>query len=231
MQYDLHVHSSYSFDCKSDVGAVIRTARDRGLDGVAIVDHDTVEGGVEGMALAPHGFLVIPGMEINTEIGDLVGLFLKDKVGAERDPHAFIAGVHAQGGIVFMPHPLRYGHPLDESVLSEIDALEGFNARSARVRRVDPKYGEPGIRALAEGYRLPTIAGSDAHVLRHIGRGRTIIPAQTAEEVKAQILKGRTILAGRRVHPLAVLAGRVGQICFQKGKRFLRGPESESPSG
>ena len=80
MKFDLHVHSEYSKDSKSSHDAILESARKKGLDGFAICDHDTVEGGLacEKRALEL-GFelTVIPGVEVTCSKGHpIVSLFL-----------------------------------------------------------------------------------------------------------------------------------------------------------
>src|SRR5262249_29889549 len=74
---DFHVHTSFSHDCATSPATVIELARRRGLDGIAVTDHETEEGGLATVEANRHqDFLVIPGAEIKTDLGDLIGLFL-----------------------------------------------------------------------------------------------------------------------------------------------------------
>src|SRR5919206_2445322 len=57
---DLHMHTHHSRDCTIPTAEVIRLCRRRGLDGIAVTDHNTLAGGLEAVALAPAGFTLIP---------------------------------------------------------------------------------------------------------------------------------------------------------------------------
>ncbi|MDQ7781101.1 MAG: PHP domain-containing protein, partial [Planctomycetota bacterium] len=85
MEFDLHIHSRYSFDCGLKPEKIVRIAKKRGLRGIAIVDHDTCEGGIEGQKYADPDFIVIPGIEIRTTEGDIIGLFITDPERPETD--------------------------------------------------------------------------------------------------------------------------------------------------
>lgn len=208
MEYDLHIHSRYSFDSRSDPEAIIETALKKGLHGIAITDHDTIEGALAIREMAQGRLQVVIGMEATVEGGDLIGLYLTEAV-ITRNPHEFIDGVKAQGGLVFMPHPFRYTHRLDEEVVAKLDGIEGYNGRSSHLRQVDPTWGEEKVRRYAEAHGLFTLANSDAHVPRHIGRGRTIVPASTLPDLKREMLRRNTLLCGPRRSALSVAVGEL----------------------
>ncbi|MBE0683441.1 MAG: PHP domain-containing protein [Anaerolineales bacterium] len=80
---DLHIHTIYSYDGTATVPAVLRRAKEIGLDIIAITDHDEIAGALEAVKLASHyGVEVIPGIEITTAEGDLLALFITEKVDA-----------------------------------------------------------------------------------------------------------------------------------------------------
>ncbi|MHC4606818.1 MAG: PHP-associated domain-containing protein [Planctomycetota bacterium] len=199
MELDLHCHTSASFDCRMRPAKVLARARAVGLGGIAITDHDTLEGAREAAAIAGGGgdLLVIVGEEISTTSGEIIGLFLKEHVATD-DPIEAIREIHGQGGVALLPHPFTRSLSIEERVAQELDACEGFNARHAKMRRVDGTRGEEEIVAFAARYGLTTVASSDAHFPWEIGRARTVIPASGAAEVKKALLEGNTVLTGRR---------------------------------
>src|SRR5688572_2797145 len=78
---DLHIHTSYSCDGTASVPAVLAHAKQVGLNVVAITDHDEIKGSLQAFELAPQfGIEVIPGMEITTAEGDLLALFVTEKI-------------------------------------------------------------------------------------------------------------------------------------------------------
>lgn len=170
---DLHMHTSASHDCLSDPGDVVRTARERGLDRIAITDHDRVEGALAAREAAPE--LVIVGEEVRTAEGlDLIGLFLEERIPPGAPLRDVADAIHAQGGVVYLPHPFDAYRGADEAffdaVVDRVDLVEGFNARVH-----DPERNGRAV-AWATRHGLPLGAGSDAHLLVEIGRGRVRLP-------------------------------------------------------
>lgn len=168
---DLHIHSKYSYDSLLSPDKILKVAKKRGLNIIAITDHDTIRGGVETQKLnRDKDFFVIVGCEINTEIGDIIGLHLNGEI-ISRNSTEVIEDIKSQGGHVILPHPSR-GHTLNDYVISHSDAIEVFNSRSSI---------EQNMKALilAKEYTKPFVAGSDAHFASEIGSGRMTIAFAT----------------------------------------------------
>ncbi len=197
MQLDLHCHSKYSMDCDMDPKKIVRLAKRRGLDGIAITDHNETQGALEAIKYANGEILIIVGEEIFTSSGDILGLFLKERVTAF-DAKEAIAHVKSQGGVVVKPHPFADTMSLEEEVCEMLDGCEGFNARHATVKSCDNQVTEPKILELAKEYDLTLTASSDAHFYPEIGNGRTIVSASNLEEARQQLLNGNTVLWGKR---------------------------------
>ena len=161
MIFDLHIHSKYSFDSMSDPKKIIKYAKKKGLDGIAITDHNTIEGGLETSKINKDlDFLVIAGAEISTELGDVTGLFLNEEIESKRCVEV-IEEIKAQGGIIVLPHPFR-GHKNIAEISKYIDLIEVFNSRCSFEEN---KKAEE----LAKKLKKKVIVGSDAHSLREIG--------------------------------------------------------------
>jgi hypothetical protein len=216
MILDLHAHTRWSFDAALDPARVVRVARSRGLDAIAITDHGEIEGAREAARAAGGEILVIVGEEIDTEAGDILGLFLREKIEA-KDPLEAIRAIHDQGGIAVLPHPFTKTLSVEERVARALDACEGFNARHSRAVPAAGGTGDERVSAFARAYDLSLTAGSDAHAYREIGRARTVVPATTLEEARQAILRGETALEGRRSGPFDLLARAAGRF-FRKGK-------------
>ena len=162
---DLHMHTHHSRDCTIPTADVIRLCRQRGLDGIAVTDHNTLAGGLEAAELAPPGFTVIPGEEVKSSEGEIIGLFLREEVPAGRSPEETAGRIREQGGVVIVPHPfdpLRTS-PLKTPALERlvaaglVDAIEVLNARMA-LRSHNARGALYATRA-----GLPGTAGSDGH--------------------------------------------------------------------
>lgn len=168
MKVDMHVHTCYSKDATLSLETIMESCERRGLDGVAITDHNTIAGALALKEIAP--FLVIVGEEIDTTKGEILGLFLKEEIPGGLMPEEAMARIREQGGLVGVSHPLdrlrrsamRQVALLD--ILDELDFLEGFNSR------VTFPSDNRKAQALAQARGLPITAGSDAHTAYEIGR-------------------------------------------------------------
>jgi predicted metal-dependent phosphoesterase TrpH/glycosyltransferase involved in cell wall biosynthesis len=171
---DLHMHTDHSPDCATPVPVLLETARERGLGAIAITDHNEVSGALEARELADgmDGFQVIVAEEVKTaEQGEVIGLFIEEKIPRGMSMAETIAEIRRQGGLVYVPHPFDrlhsvpdYEHLLD--VVDEIDILEVFNPRIAF-----SAFNEEAVRFAAK-YRIVPGAGSDSHVPQGLGSVR-----------------------------------------------------------
>ena len=168
---DLHMHTDHSFDCATPVEVLIAEARAHGLGAIAITDHNEISGALEGRAKAD-GFKVIVGEEVKTAgQGEVIGLFLEEKIPRGMTLDETIAEIKRQGGLVYVPHPFDRMHSVPDyehllSVIDEVDAIEVFNPRIAIA-----EFNEEAVRFAAK-YRIPAGAGSDAHVTQGLGSVR-----------------------------------------------------------
>jgi predicted metal-dependent phosphoesterase TrpH len=177
IEVDLHMHTDHSPDCATPVEVLLETARDRGLGAIAITDHNEVSGALEARRIAEgmDGIKVIVAEEVKTaEQGEVIGLFLEEKIPKGMTMAETIAAIRAQGGLVYVPHPFDrfhsvpdYEHLLD--MVEEIDVLEVFNPRVALTA-----FNEEAER-FARKYRIVPGAGSDSHVAQGLGSVRVRI--------------------------------------------------------
>lgn len=178
---DLHNHTRFSRDSRLDPLSVIRLARKRGLQGIAVTDHGTIRGGVEMRDENPFkDFLVIVGTEIHTEIGDVIGLFLEQEI-QSTSFDGIAREIHGQGGLVLLPHPGKMSIELVKPWLRHIDLVEVWNARSKITWNT-------AAAALAEQARKPTVACSDAHCGFEIARAYTILSTEGMHSVRNDLL-------------------------------------------
>lgn len=186
MRFDLHIHSEYSYDSFNKINDILKIAKLRGLSGIAITDHGTFRGSLEASKQAKRwGLLVIPGMEIATEIGDVVGLFLKKEI-ITTTFNDVASEIKNQGGLVVLPHPFKRTKFISDEILSKIDLIEVFNARG---ESLGMNYCNQRAYELAIKNRIPMSAGSDAHFLTEIGRGCIDISSvYSLEELKKNLV-------------------------------------------
>jgi glycosyltransferase involved in cell wall biosynthesis len=168
---DLHMHTDHSFDCATPVEVLLAEARARGLGAIAITDHNEISGAHEAREKA-EGVKVIMAEEIKTaEQGEVIGLFIEEKIPKGLTLGETITEIKRQGGLVYVPHPFDRLHSVPDyehllPVLEDIDAIEVFNPRVAI-----SEFNDEAVRFAAK-YRIPAGAGSDAHVPQGLGSVR-----------------------------------------------------------
>ena len=199
IKLDLHIHSAASPDGRMSLDEIIQTARQRGLNGVAVTDHDvTLENPPEF-----DDFLVIPGCEFSTEFGHLLGLFLREPIGQMSFVRT-VNAIHAQGGLAVIAHPFE--HTRDGSRImpfaQKLDGVEVWNGRAERKIR----DANALAHAFAEEQGLRCFAGSDAHLPEEIGNGTVSlnVNALTLSAVKTALLNSEVSITGRRGASLSV---------------------------
>jgi len=196
---DTHIHTKYSGnskkipvipDCISRPDKILKYADKRGIDFLAITDHDTIRGGIETEKLAPSRIIV--GEEISTSDGELLGLFLNEAIPSGLSVEESIDMVKAQGGLVIAPHPYSVICPCLKDLIHKlyIDGIEVFNAfhRDGIINR----------KATEENKKIKnaSIAGSDAHTERMVGNAYTLFEGNTVEEFYKAVKKKKTIPQG-----------------------------------
>jgi len=173
---------------------VLGRAAEVGLDVVAVTDHNEIAGGLEALALAErYGVRVIVGEEVKTSEGEVIGLFLTERIPGGLTFAETIAEIKRQGGIVYVPHPFDRMHMVPGSLLlkanlTDVDVIEVFNSRIAY-----PGFNERAVR-FAERHRVPAAAGSDAHVLAGLGTALTGMGEFTGPDDFVEALSGSHII-------------------------------------
>jgi len=191
IEVDLHMHTDHSPDCATPVEVLLETARDRGLGAIAITDHNEVSGALEARRVAAgmDDLKVIVGEEVKTaEQGEVIGLFLEERIPPGMTMAETIAAIREQGGLVYVPHPFDRFHSVPDyehllEIVEEIDVLEVFNPRVALTA-----FNEEAER-FARKYRIVPGAGSDSHVAQGLGSVRVRIhgfdgPAEFLEAMR-----------------------------------------------
>lgn len=171
---DLHMHTDHSNDCATPVEVLVETAKDRGMGAIAVTDHNEISGALLAREYAERvgGIKVIVAEEVKTaEQGEIIGLFLEEKIPKGLTMEETVADIRRQGGLTYVPHPFDrlhsvpdYEHLLD--IVEEIDIIEVFNPRVAF-----SAFNEEADR-FAGKYRIVPGAGSDGHVAQALGSVR-----------------------------------------------------------
>jgi predicted metal-dependent phosphoesterase TrpH len=165
---DLHMHTDHSPDCATAVDTLLDSAKRAGLGAIAITDHNEVSGALEARKRA-NGIKVIVAEEVKTaDQGEVIGLFIEEKIPRGMSLKETIAEIRRQGGLVYVPHPFDRMHSVPDyehllTVVEDIDAIEVFNPRVAF-----SAFNEEAARFAAK-YRIVAGAGSDSHVAQGLG--------------------------------------------------------------
>lgn len=191
-RFDLHVHSYHSKDACNPPEELVAAAVAKGLDGIAITDHDSCDAHLQPRPIpAPEGFLVVPGVEVSTADGHLlcIGTILPRMKG--RPAREVAEAIHAAGGIAIPAHPFdTWRAGIRPAVLDTLDiaALEVFNAAVT-----SPKHNERAL-AYAKNRGLSMTASSDAHHASAVGTATTSfdLDALTLPALLAAIRAGGT---------------------------------------
>ncbi len=170
---DLHMHTDHSHDCATPVEVLMATAREKGLGAIAVTEHNEISGAQAAAALSDeYGVKVILAEEVKTTSqGEVIGLFITEKIERGMTLAETVAEIKRQGGLVYVPHPFDrmhavpdYEHLLD--IIEDVDLIEVFNPRVAF-----SAFNDEAVRFAAK-YRIPAGAGSDAHVAQGLGTAR-----------------------------------------------------------
>lgn len=187
----MHIHSKYSSDGILDVKEIIKIAIKRGLNGIAITDHNTIKGGMEAKKYKTADLEIIVGSEIMTEEGEVIGLFLTEEI-TSNNLKDVIQAIKYQGGIIIIPHPfdeMRHSSFHPEGDEKFIDGIEAFNSRC-----IFQKYNGDAIK-FAKKHKLSITAGSDAHFLNEIGNAGIITEK---DDIRDAIQKNDIKIFGKR---------------------------------
>ncbi len=187
LKADFHIHTSSSMDCNTPPENVVTRCLETGINCIAVSDHDAVEGALKVQALAP--FTVIVAEEVLTPFGEIMGMFLKERVPSGISIEEAISRIKAQGGLVSIPHPfdtmrgLKVDMKKMEELARQIDIMEIFNARSLLM----PDSNK--ARDFAHKFSIPGTAGSDAHMASEIGSTFVEMPEFTGRDDFLQSLR------------------------------------------
>lgn len=208
LKLDLHIHSTYSDDSSVTLEDIIHYSKKRGLDGFAVCDHDSLEAFEQLEPKAQKNNLIaIPAMEIKTEIGEVMGLFLRREIDTTDNGFlTIVREIKQQGGLVVIPHPydfLRRNHLkmdlLNEAIIEQyIDGIEVINSRilfSKCIRKA---------RKFKNQHNLFETGGSDAHHKKEIGNGYTLIKNidnDSLQSLKQKLMENQSISMGGMSSP------------------------------
>lgn len=171
---ELHCHTIYSKDSLTTLEKLLEVCECKGIDRIAITDHNTTAGAFHAQRLDPER--VIIGEEIMTTKGELLAFFMKDEIPANLEPLETITRLREQGAFISVSHPfdrMRNGHWEEgdlKRIIPYVDAIETFNARC-----MWPGFNKDA-QDFAQKHNITGTIGSDAHAAFEVGKATMLIP-------------------------------------------------------
>ena len=225
LSVEFHSHSSLSYDGRDLVELLLGQAEAIGLDALAVTDHDEIDASLRAADLAPEYDLVgIPGMEITSEAGHVLGLGIEEAVPPGLSYDETLDRIHDRGGIAVIPHPFqksRHGVAahVTRDQLAGADAIEVYNSRllTGRSNRRAERF--------ARERNLPMTAGSDAHISEMVGQAITQVDTthRDVASILEAVREGNTTVVGKRT-PWRVSLRQFGGGILRRVRQAMLAP-------
>jgi predicted metal-dependent phosphoesterase TrpH len=185
LKIDLHIHTNHSYDSVIKPEEVVFYAKKRGLDGIAVTDHDKIECALK--MTKKTGFLIIPGIEVSSLGGHVLALNIQELIPKGLSVDETVDRIHSLGGIAVACHPTSFFKgSLGEHISSKFDAVEVINASAFPFN-----YSVKHSQKIASSLKIAQVAGSDAHYGPEIGYAYTLVNAESkVEEIVKSISRG-----------------------------------------
>jgi len=203
VRVDFHVHTEYSNDSFLTLRKLLKTVERKGLDAIAITDHDSMEAFAELEQNEYYGckVKVIKGCEFKTKIGDIIGIFISKKLDYN-SPRDLIRKIHKAGGVAIVPHPFKNDCRNEGFIKDNVKVIEVLNGRTG-------KRGNQLAEKFAEKNHLIGIYSSDAHTSYELGRTYVEFDCKSLAEVKKRLLRREFRTVGKEVNPIILSFLRV----------------------
>ncbi len=196
---DLQIHTDAS-DGMDDARTILDAARRRGIDVIAVTDHDQVGGALrarEVAAQAQHPVEVVVGSEVSSRAGHILALWIEEPIPAFRSAAATVEAIWKQGGVAIIAHPaavvpLALGvGDIDRLVRDLTPERRGDRAPVLAVETANPipsaRWRRARVAAANHGWALAETGGSDAHFHEQVGAGLTRFPGRDAQSLRAAL--------------------------------------------
>jgi len=181
-RYDLQVHTDASPCSQATPESIVTAATKANLDGIAVTDHDTLEGYEAVKAMAPEKLQVIPGVEVTTTQGHILALDV-EKEPPQANPLTVAENIRSQGGVAILSHPFdRLREHFTESLPELAQYVHGVEVVNSRC--VFSTYNSRAL-SYAQQHNLATTGGSDAHFPMELGRAYTLADRPILEAIKS----------------------------------------------
>ena len=181
------MHSRYSHDSSTSLPELVERARELGFNRIALTDHNTAEGALELAAREPG--LCIPGEEVKTTEGEVIGLYVTRTIRPWRRPEEVMDEIHEMGGIVYIAHPFdrwraSFRPERIVALAGRIDVIETYNQWADS--RANTQAAD-----LARELGKAGASGSDAHAIAELGHSwNAVEPFSSAPELVDVLARG-----------------------------------------
>lgn len=194
-KYDLHVHTEYSEDSLCKIEKIIEVGKKKGLSGIGITDHDTMEGLKKALKIIENEkFLIIPGIEISSADGHILGLGIENPIPPNLPAKKTVELIRKENGIAIAAHPFCLDPKPFSPLRAKFDAIEILNPRRYIGNHIAKNY--------ANQSGIPPFAGSDAHFYEEIGlAGIKTKCKPEVNKILEEIKLGNASIFGRTLHP------------------------------
>ena len=192
MKMEMHAHTHYSqrktvrFDGTEPPEAMVKAARDKGIDILAITDHNTMFALKEAkIAGRKYGVTIVPGEEIDSAHGHVTAIGIQETIRPGMSIYETVDVIHSQGGIAVGVHPFDINHDGLRERAKVCDAAEIFNG--INVDRISNIVA----RKFVERHGMVGVAGSDAHTTAMVGSGTINTKSSDIDSIINSIKKGK----------------------------------------
>jgi predicted metal-dependent phosphoesterase TrpH len=190
---DLHTHSCASPDGGLRLEDYRRLLKYGDLDYIAVTDHDTISFAKE--LYHELGDCIIVGEEVSTLEGEVIGLYLHERIPPGLHLEQAVQAIHLQHGLVYVPHPfetVRKGMSLAvlNTIATDVDIIEIHNGRALFQNRGSK------ARAWAAKHNVAGASSSDTHGKHGWGRAFSCVSEQPSPKTLPKLLKDATYGTG-----------------------------------
>ncbi len=185
------MHTSYSHDGFCTLTQAVEKAKARRLSGIAIADHNTIAGHAEISKFSDENFLIIPGIEVSSKDGHILGLGINELIPSDLSAAETVDKIREQGGIAVAPHPFSPARKTGVVSKAKFDAVEIFNSHAYFL-------SNPLAKKFAEQNKMPMTAGSDSHFPDEVGLAYVGVTCEPKlDDILKAIAHGEVVIFGR----------------------------------
>jgi predicted metal-dependent phosphoesterase TrpH len=219
LKLDLHIHSFYSNDSYIKPSNLFDTLKKKDLDGFSITDHDIFrKSSFFKKRAKSHNLIYVPGIEVQTDFGDVLLLFLKEQIDLKNNNFFAIAEkAKDQNALVILAHPFdflrRTSFNISKLTIEEIEKfVDGIEVMNSRIIM---KHSVIKARNFGEKNNLIMTGGSDAHTISEVGHGYTLAKNcedRTTESIYNAMVSKRSCGLGKLSNPFVHLLTKLYKL-------------------